>query len=232
MNLKSNLATALVLMLSAFAANATPIAVPNGSFESPGSATQTSTNTGILTGWVFNVKGGSAYGSESISSNFFTTGASTGSYAAFINNDWPDVTDTITSAASLGTIAPLTTYTLTLALGNRKTSDTSLYGSPGNISFSLLANGVAFATETVNNGTVSNGTFQDFTLTYTTTASSPIIGETLKLQLATLPEQHYPGCDGSTRRRARTGDVGARSFGCTSPLLGGEVATHRPHFSA
>jgi hypothetical protein len=201
MNLKSNLATALVLMLSAFAANATPIAVPNGSFESPGSATQTSTNTGILTGWVFNVKGGSAYGSESISSNFFTTGASTGSYAAFINNDWPDVTDTITSAASLGTIAPLTTYTLTLALGNRKTSDTSLYGSPGNISFSLLANGVAFATETVNNGTVSNGTFQDFTLTYTTTASSPIIGETLKLQLATLPEEgsaYQPAFDNIT----------------------------------
>ena len=188
-------------MLGALAAHATPVVVPNASFESPVSPTQTSTNTTILTGWVFNVKGGSAYGSESISSNFLTAGASTGSNAAFINNDWPDVTDTITSATSLGTIAPLTTYTFTLALGNRKTSDTSLYGSPGNISFSLLANGVAFATKTVNNGTVPNGTFQDFTLTYTTTASSPIIGETLKLQLATLPEEgsaYQPAFDNVT----------------------------------
>lgn len=200
MNLKILKAIVSILAIGVATADAAPITVPNSSFDSSGPA-QTSTNPNVLPGWVFNVKGGSAYGNESISSNFLTPGASTGSNAAFINNDWPGVTDTLTSAASLGTIAPLTTYTLTVALGNRKTSDTSLYGSPGNVSFSLLANGVAFATTTVNNGTVANGTFQDFTLTYTTGASGSIIGDALKIQLATLPEQgsaYQPAFDNVT----------------------------------
>lgn len=200
MNLKIFKAIALTLTIGAVKATALPITVPNASFESNGPV-QTSTNPNVLTGWVFNAKGGSAYGSESISSNFLTTGASTGSNAAFINNDWPDVTDTLISSGSLGTIAPLTTYTLTVALENRKTSDTSLYGSPGNVSFSLLANGVAFATTTVYNGTVANGTFQDFTLTYTTGATGSIIGDSLKIQLATLPEEgsaYQPAFDNVT----------------------------------
>jgi hypothetical protein len=181
--------TASVFILGASVASATPITVPNASFESPSSPTQTSTNPNVATGWVFNVKGGSAYGTSSISSNFNSIGTALGNDYAFINNDWPNVTDTITSASSLGTIAPLTKYTLTLAIGNRKTSDSSLYGAPGNLSFSLLANGVAFATNTVNNGTVPNGTFQDFTLSFTTPTSGSIIGQALEIQMASLPEQ-------------------------------------------
>jgi hypothetical protein len=192
----------LVLFLCAMhTINASPITVPNASFESPSSPVQTSTNPNVATGWVFNVQGGSAYGVASISSNFSSAGPSSGKDYAFINNDWPGVTDTITSAASLGTISPLTTYTLTVAIGNRNSSDSSLYGAPGNVSFSLLANGVAFATKTINNGTVPNGTFEDFTLTYTTAATGSLIGENLKLQLATLPEQgtaYQPGFDNVT----------------------------------
>jgi hypothetical protein len=52
----------------------------------------------------------------------------------------------------------------------------------------LLANGVAFATKTVNNGTVPDGTFQNFTLTFTTPGSGSIIGENLTIQMAALPE--------------------------------------------
>lgn len=194
-------AMAVALMFSALVAKATPITVPNASFESPSSPTQTSTNPNIATGWIFNVQGGSAYGTRAISSNFTSAGPSSGNDYAFINNDWPNVTDTITSAASLGTIAPLTTYTLTLAIGNEKGSDAGLYGAPGNVSFSLLANGVAFATKTVSNGTVPNGTFEDFALTYTTPSSGSIIGENLKIQLATLPEQgtaYQPAFDNVT----------------------------------
>lgn len=210
MNLKSSpyrktfvniAASAMALMFSALAAKATPITVPNASFESPSSPTQTSTNFNVVPGWVFNVQGGSAFGTRAISSNFTSAGPSSGNDYAFINNDWPNVTDTITSAASLGTIAPLTTYTLTLAIGNEKGSDSSLYGAPGNVSFSLLANGVAFATTTVTNGTVPNGTFEDFTLSYTTPASGSIIGENLKIQLATLPEHgtaYQPAFDNVT----------------------------------
>lgn len=151
---------------------------------------QTSTNPNIVTGWVFNVNGGSAYGTEAISSNFASAGTSSGNNCAFINNDDPGVTDTITSAASLATITGQTEYTLTIAIGNPKPNDSSLYGSPGNVSFSLLANGVAFATKTVTNGTVPNGTFEDFTLTFTTPSSGSIIGENLEIQMAALPEQN------------------------------------------
>jgi hypothetical protein len=189
-------ATAFVLILTALAANATPITVPNASFESPSSPVESSTNSTLIPGWVFNVKDGSVFGTESIASSFASAGTSSGNNCAFINNDYPGVTDTITSAASLGTITGLTTYTLTLAIGNR--TGTGLYHDPGNVSFSLLANGVAFATKTVNNGTVSDGTFQDFTLTYTTPSSGSIVGENLEIQLATLPETgsaYQPGFD-------------------------------------
>jgi hypothetical protein len=166
----------------------TPITVPNASFESPTSPPQTSKSPTILPGWVFDVQGGSEYGSMNFhSANFSSGGAADGDNYAFINNDYPGVTDTLTSAASLATIAPLTTYTLTVAIGNR--NGTGLYDDPGNVSFSLLANGVAFATQEVTNGTVPNGTFEDFTLSYETPASSSIIGDDLTIQMATLPEE-------------------------------------------
>src|SRR5271156_3068069 len=85
-------AAAVALVLTASIAGATPITVPNASFESPSSPTQTSTNPNVVTGWVFNVKGGSTYGTSAISSNFITTGTAVGNDYAFINNDWPDVT--------------------------------------------------------------------------------------------------------------------------------------------
>jgi hypothetical protein len=188
-NRKAIAAVALAFMLGIHPTHAVPVSVPNASFESPGSVQSTSTNVNLVPGWVFNVKGGSQFGTGSIISNYSAPGTSAGSYYATINNDWPDVTDTITSAASLGTITPLTTYTLTLAIGNENKSDSSLYGAPGPVSFSLLANGVVFATKTVPNGSVANGTFKDFTLTYTTPSSASIIGDSLKIQMATLPEE-------------------------------------------
>ena len=98
----------------------------------------------------------------------------------------------------MGPISGLTTYTLTVAIGNPEARVSSMYGAPGNVSFSLLANGVAFASDTVTNGTVPNGTFEDFTLTYTTPKSGSIVGENLEIQLATLPEEgsaYQPGFD-------------------------------------
>lgn len=182
-------AIAVVLLVGSIRLNAAPIMVPNASFESPSSPANSSTNPNLIPGWTFNVGHGSVYGTEAISSNFNSPGPSSGNNAAFINNDYPDSTDTIVSASSLATITPLTTYTLTVAIGNIKNSDSSLYGAPGNVSFSLLANGVPFATDTVNNGTVPNGTFEDFTLTYSTPASGSIIGENLQIQLAALAEE-------------------------------------------
>jgi hypothetical protein len=193
MKLSTLIAASILAALSALPVLAqstvtTSIDVPNASFESPSSPIQTSNSPSVLSGWVFDVQDGSEYGSMTFrSANFSSAGAATGNNYAFINNDYPGVTDTLTSAASLATIAPLTTYTLTVAIGNR--NGTGLYDDPGNVSFSLLANGVAFATQEVTNGTVPNGTFEDFTLTYETPASSSIIGDDLTIQLATLPEE-------------------------------------------
>jgi hypothetical protein len=179
-------AWAAAFMITALGASGAPISVPNASFDSPSSPTGNSTNVNVLNGWVFNDTH-SVFGTYAISSNFTSAGTSSGSNYAFINNDYPGVTDTLTSSASLGTIAPLTKYALTLAVGNR--NGTGLYDDPGNVSFSLLANGIAFATDTVTNGTVPNGTFEDFTLTFTTPSTSSIIGDNLEIQLASLPEQ-------------------------------------------
>jgi hypothetical protein len=193
MKLSTLIAASVLTALTAFPLHAqsttpTSIDVPNASFESPTSPPQTSNSPNVLPGWVFDVQGGSQYGSMNFhSANFSSGGAAAGNNYAFINNDYPGVTDTLTSAASLATIAPLTTYTLTVAIGNR--NGTGLYDDTGNVSFSLLANGVAFATQEVTNGTVPNGTFEDFTLTYTTPASASIIGDDLTIQMATLPEE-------------------------------------------
>jgi hypothetical protein len=178
----SILAALAAIPLRAQTTIATSVDVPNFSFESPSSPTETSKSPTILPGWVFDVQDNSEYGTMTFhSANFSSAGAAAGNNYAFINNDYPGVTDTLTSAASLATITPLTTYTLTVAIGNR--NGTGLYDDPGNVSFSLLANGVAFATQEVTNGTVLNGTFEDFSLTYTTSSTDPIIGDGLPFRL-------------------------------------------------
>jgi hypothetical protein len=203
MKIPTLIAVSILAALSAFPLRAqttvtTPIVVPNASFETYTSPGWTFSNSTIASGWVFNVGHGSEFGVGSISSDYSSEGAASGSSYAFINNDYPGVVDTITSAASLGTITAETTYTLSVAIGNPSAPDHSLYGQPGPVSFSLLANGQVFATTTVPNYTVANGTFQDFSLTYTTPSTGSIIGDSLTIQLATLPEEqtaYKPGFD-------------------------------------
>ena len=176
------------LFFAASAAHGQIITVPNASFESPSSPAQTSKSPNIIPGWVFDVQGNSQYGTMTThSANFTSSGTSSGNNYATINNDYPGVTDTLTSAESLGTITPVTQYTLTVAIGNRV--GTGLYDDPGNVTINLLANGVPFATQEITNGTVPNGTFEDFSLTYTTSNSDSIIGESLEIQMTTLPEE-------------------------------------------
>jgi len=176
------------LVLSAIAgttAQATPITVPNASFENP--ATPTEGDGAPIPGWVFNSQSGNLYGTAPISQSFISEGAASGNNYAFMFNDVAGKTNTITSAASLGTIEPNTEYTLTVAIGNVGGSDSVSNHSPGNVSFSLLANGIAFATDTVPNGTVQDATFEDFRLTFQTPSSGSIMGENLEIQLASLP---------------------------------------------
>jgi len=142
-----------------------------------------------LPGWVFgNLQNGEHFGSESISSFFTSTAGSSGNNFAFIDNEDTVEAETITSAAPLAVITPLTTYTLSVAIGNVEAPDKGLYTEPGDVSFSLLANGVAFATDTIPNGTVTNGSWEDFTLSSTTPDAGSLIGEDLTIQLASLPQ--------------------------------------------
>jgi hypothetical protein len=181
-------AVAVSLALTATMAQAIPVNVPNASFESPAAPTQSSSNPNLLPGWLFTDTGGIAFGTKAIALNFYSTAYTSGSYYAFIDNNAVSKEETLTSSASLGIIAPLTTYTLTVALGNVKAADTTAFGEPGNVSLNLMADGTVFATEEVTNGSESNGYFEDFTLAYTTPAIADIIGENLTIQLASLPQ--------------------------------------------
>jgi len=176
-------AAAASFIFGSLAAVAVPVNVPNASFETPGNPITSTSNDNLVQGWVFSTSNSDLFGTAALNLNFQGTGAADGSRYAFIDNSGK-TQETITSASSLGVITPLTTYTLTVAVGNVKPSDALAYGSPGNVSFSLLANGVAFATQTVSKGTVPNATFEDFSLTYITPATGSIIGENLTIQLA------------------------------------------------
>jgi len=175
------MASALLLGI----AHATPVNIPNASFENP--TTATGGNPIPVPGWVFNSPSGNLYGTSLIDNSFRSEGAASGNNYAFLINDSSNKTDTITSAASLGIITSNTSYTLTVAVGNVAGNDSGSNHSPGNVSFSLLADGIAFATDTVTNGTVPDGTFEDFSLTFQTSSSTPFIGEDLGIQLASLP---------------------------------------------
>jgi hypothetical protein len=170
---------------TALAAHATAVNIPNASFENP--STPTGGDGAPVPGWVFNSQSGNLYGTSLINNAFTSEGAASGNIYAWMQNDGSGKTDTITTAASLGAIAADTTYTLTIAVGNVAGSDSVSNHSPGNVAFSLLANGVAFATHEVPTGTVPDGTFEDFSLTFTTPYSASIIGESLGIQLASLP---------------------------------------------
>ena len=185
MNFKILKAVALVFALGAAKADATPITVPNASFENP--TTPTGGDGAPIAGWMFNSQNGNLYGTSLIANSFTSEGAASGNNYAWMFNDVLGKTNTITSASSLGTIAANTKYTLTVAVGNVAGSDSASNHSPGNVAFSLLANGLAFATDTVPNGTVPDGTFKDFSLSFQTPSSGSIIGESLEIQLASLP---------------------------------------------
>jgi hypothetical protein len=172
-------------------ASADPVDVPDNSFETGGGWTYSVPD--IVPGWIFDAPTGSSYGSLFQGACFTTPDASEGNQFAFIDNNVAGTEASLTSAATLGTITADTTYTLTVALGS---PDAVFQGGPLDFDpvsgvapagawLALLANGQPFAIDPVPAGLVSSGTWQDFSLTYTTTDSDPIVGEQLTIQLGT-----------------------------------------------
>jgi hypothetical protein len=153
----------------------------NFSFETPGGNYGTNSNPSLFTGWTVNSP--SYYGDQTIANQFTSPGNSQGLSYLFMNLDYAG-TATITSN-TVATIASSKTYKLTVALGNH--TQTGAYGDPGNMTISLLANGVAIPGEstTVPTGTIANGAFVDYSVIYTTTASDPRANQNLSVQLET-----------------------------------------------
>ena len=175
-----------VLLFGGLTANADSIDVPNASFDLTSPAV-TSTNTSIAEGWNFNVGGGDTFGIGTISQDFTSSGSSSGTNYAFIDDaSDPGATDTISSASSLGTVASDTTYTLTVAMGSSDGSDATT--ADDYVFFGLTANGNPFVVDPIPESSVPEGTFQDFSFSFTTASDIAWAGENLGIEMGSLAE--------------------------------------------
>jgi hypothetical protein len=64
--------------------------------------------------------------------------------------------------------------------------------APAGATLALLANGQSFAIDSIPAGSVASGSWQDFSFSYTTTDSDPVVGEQLSLQLETESDSGEP----------------------------------------
>ena len=179
----------LGVFLFGTSARAAGIPVTNYSFEADGMVC--CGNVTSLTGWTLS-DGNSADGTQNQSNppdGPGTTGGQ-GSYWAFVNLDGAGQTGTITTTSAPTTIAPNTTYTVTIALGNN--AQGGGYGEPGNDFISILAGSTAISTTAVPEGSIPNNSFVDHTVTYTSGANStldPNVGQPLNIQMgSTVPD--------------------------------------------
>jgi Fibronectin type III domain len=142
----------------------TAIPVPNFSFENPALASGGYTTNSVPNWTVSNgvgVENNTSAQFSSVPDGVQFAYANSGSF----NGNNPG---TLTSA-SLGAVADSQTYTLTVAVGNR--GDTP-YASGGTYTISLLDSGTALASQTLAGSSITPGTWQDLTLTYTTLATA------------------------------------------------------------
>jgi hypothetical protein len=248
MNFPSFISAIVIALAGALPASAdtnpTEINVPNGSFETSAiGGGWTYTKPDIISDWTFDAPAGSAYGQ--LWNVFFNSpGSSSGGDCAFIDNDSPGEEARLTSADSLGTILADTTYTLTVAVGNADINNPGLAAGPfdfdpiadtpsGGVSLALLADGQPFAIDSIPVGLVASGTWQDFSLSYTTTDADPVIGEKLTIQLGTDPGAGSTQAAAFDNVRLDTtsvsdGDQGDDGDGNTG---GGLIATPEPSSS-
>jgi HpiC1 cyclase len=183
---------AVVLGLAAATAQAQSITVPDFSFEAPVTG-GFQDNTGIAVGsplpntgnaWYYLggfTAGGSPVGVQNAAANGFTVGANPdGTQDGYVNvGAWM-------GSGSLTTIAPNTTYTLTVSEGNRgggfaQTAGFTIALAFGSAVDPSLTNssswGSSLDTSYANSPAV--GTFADFTTSFTTGSSDADIGQSL-----------------------------------------------------
>jgi len=147
------LGAAVLLLASAATSHAAAVVILNSSFESPGGNPMTYASA---TDWA-----GSSF--TEISTEVSLTGGTGVRYGGQLAST--------TMTQDLGvTFLANTTYTLTVALGNRVVGDIS-----GSMRFGLTNGGTELGTFTLVAvpSAVTGGTFQDFTYTFTTGAVAP-----------------------------------------------------------
>jgi hypothetical protein len=192
MNIRKNVLLLAALgcaLFSAAPAFGSLISVPNFSFQN---ADVADGGTSIsVPNWNFVFSGAATGGVEDPLDAAYpgTTGDNTplvgpgsmdGGQSAFIT--LPDsaalATGYFVSAASLATVANSTTYTLTVAVGDRADSV-----DPFNVLIELLVNGNPVASATTTGALLPDGTFTDLTTSFTTSASDVRAGGALTVRL-------------------------------------------------
>jgi hypothetical protein len=180
---------ALVAFVNSASADTNLIGSDDYSFEDP---VITSSTPYIITtsipDWTFSpAGGGEATGVQTISSAFDNTGTSDGLNYALLNiqqNGPGIITYTGAGAAALPDIAPDTSYTLTVAVGNRTQDYSSAVG--GTDTVDLLAGSDTFGT-TVNEAdpllTPDTFTDESVTLSAATIQALGLVGQPLGIQL-------------------------------------------------
>jgi len=180
----------LFLVTPIFAMSAGAITVPNFSFESPvlpGGANNNggNGNTTVISNWTItappsNTDNGVYHPIAGFTSTDPLPAPANGNQLAYLVPGAGN-TSSITTSASLGTVAANMLYTLTVALGNR--SD-NLFFDTGTYTIDLLANGASVAEATLAGSAIPHGTFSDLSAVFTSPASGPLIGESLTIRLS------------------------------------------------
>jgi PEP-CTERM motif len=181
---------AVLLLTPNFRLSASSITVPNPSFELPALPNGANNNGGngdttTITGWTITAPAGNTDNGVYHPAGGFTStnplpAPADGNQIAY-QVPGTGNTSSITTSASLGTVAANMLYTLTVALGNR---NDNLFFDTGTYTIDLLANGVSVAEATKAGSSISHGTFSDLSATVTSPASGPLIGESLTIRLS------------------------------------------------
>lgn len=186
LNLRAGILVLGLGLAGSVAASAASVTINNYSFETPtivadGTSVNSGAGTGVFNSWNYTVTNGASFedfGIENPAATAYTgaatTGTPSGAYGvnvAYLNQNNSGLTASIFQ--DVGLLAANTTYTLTIAIGQR------LDRVNGSLQIGLL-NGVAGATNIWSTGTLLNsttgvssiaGTFQDFQVVFTTGSS-------------------------------------------------------------
>jgi hypothetical protein len=211
--------TSQILAIAVFSAVATDltsparadsITVPNFSFEEDGAGANAA-GAG-LTGWTGSNDGTFA---PTVVTNGFAP--EDGTYVAYTFGPGDGTATEISTTAldSLGNpyaILADTTYTLTVATGKDLSQTYNNGDAYDDANVALLANGVAITGATADVVETDNvaGTMTDVSVTFSSTALTGLVGETLGIQLgqdAVYPNGAYPNSDFDNVRLTSTADA-------------------------